>query len=243
MNTNNLYIDKCEFLNNKCNIDHCCPFKIKVRNLLFINNSAFVNNSGFYSGGLGIYQVNNLFIINSKFIANHAVYFGGAISVKICDNVSILNTIFTNNSARYYRGGAVKLGSSDIVEIINCTFTNNSTPSKVSGGAIYVVHPMKQMTPILIRNTTFLNNYVGALEVRQRTLSIEDSSFIENFGHNVLLAIQSNLTLRQVTFYQNKGCIRAFSSIVNIAGMVALRDNTGGAICAVRSHIYIDSTE
>ena len=240
--TNNMYINKCEFLNNKCiNCSYSQDlFNINVRDLLFIKNSTFVNNSGI----IMIYLATTLFITSSEFIANLAKGFGGVIVISNGDTVSIVDTVFTDNRVHYARG-VVVFGLSGNIEIINCTFTNNSAPSKGSGGAISVEHQViqKQMTSIYIRNTIFLNNDDGTLVVHQRIVSIEDCSFIENLADRVLTATQSTLTLRRVTFYQNKGCIYTFNSKVDIAGRVTFRGNTGGAICAIQSQVYINSTE
>ena len=260
--TDYLYMNSCEFVDNKIQFDYYFQNTIEIDfgYLAYISNSVFVDNHSESGGGIKInsYRGGHASITNCEFTSNVADEDGGALMVPTAGNITIVGTTFKNNSAKL--GGAIHIMKNAYFKVVNCEFINNHASHKRTGGAIFtdasdertrdyfIDAPDKGLTGILIiTGTKFINNSgSGAMTVHRRRGSIANTSFINNradTNHKILTIIQSTLKLRQLTFSENKGFIYSINSKLDITGQVILSGNDGGAINAVQSQIYINSTE
>ncbi len=196
----------------------------------------FTNNKASqYGGAIGIYS-GNVSISNSELTNNSADY-GGAIDV-VSGSVSISNSQLTNNRADK-NGGAISVTSGS-VSISNGELTNNS--ADYDGGAINV-----DSGSVSISNSELTNNVAnegGAINVfLSSTLIINNTEITNNILLGSLNISQSKVTFTGMNIVIN-GPIYAFNSRVEFNGSTTLSNNRGelgGAICAVRSAIYINS--
>ena len=245
-----LRINNSKFVYNKHYFVKYLEGFIRVYDTLYIENSTFASNYGSSGGGIRINAKERgvIYIVRSEFTSNSADQYGGAIYIISAAEIAILDSTFSNNTAE--RGGAIYVLWNKDFKVFNCTFISNSALHDRSGGAIFVDSPMRPFVLVgatLIRDSSFTNNFgSGATTFLQNRVSIKNTSFIGNQANNhsrILTVIQSTLVLMRVTFHQNRGYIYSYSSRVDVIGSVILSDNTGGAICAVQSQLYINSTE
>ena len=254
-----LSIIQCTFTNNHGGIG--IIYDGIARSSALITDCDFIANHGTNSGGaIGIGGIRKktvatycqrtsclINIINCKFIGNQANGFGGAICIWHQMSITIQASTFTRNTAK--QGGAIQMLNYGHLEIFNSIFTNNYATHKKSGGVVSTeaVTGSSDTGILTLRNTNFSNNSgSGALTVFGTRASIENTNFTNNRADNrlsILTALASTVTLTQVTFKQNEGYIYTFNSRLDITGQVTLSSNIGGAIRAVQSQVYINSTK
>ena len=241
-NTHSMSIIDCKFIDN-ANSDTTSAAAVAVevvRNILYVNESIFVNNLG---GGILVDAFGSefIYITNCMFSNNRSPLGCGGISVAKAIDIRIVGCIFTNNTGLL--GGAVKIysDSRDQFTMDNCIFADNFALNEWSGGALF-----SRESSVTIKNTVFTNNYgADVVTIIQSAVKIENTTFIQNnaSNHRVLTLLQSSLTLKQFNFNYNQGYIYLFSDQVYVMGETTLKKNTGGAIRAIQSKIYIHGTE
>ena len=183
--TGNVYVDNCIFINNTAlnntNGGAISNYGNETnRSYLFVNNSLFVGNHADHDGGAvtTCYAVSDIY--NSVFINNSAVRDGGAIRVSIYGYGKVQDCIFLENHAdewagAYYswagnssidrcifmnntagtNGGAVMVSGS--LNLTNSIISNNSGGS--TGGSFYIQQPMfDAVTVINVNNNIITNN-------------------------------------------------------------------------------------
>ena len=248
--TNQLSFIDSKVLNNEC--DRFSPASLAATDSLQISGSTFNGNRGFASGGISIYPDGNMgkvHINDCTFTANYADSGGGAISFQNAppyqniEIVTIVGTTFTNNTSR--SGGTVIICND--FEIVNCTFLNNYALVKYSSTISICSLEDPQLKTVYFRNTMFTNNTgASVMSIYGSRAYMENTSFIGNSANKnsrVLVVSQSSLIVRQFTFSYNKGYAYFFNSRLDITGPMRLTGNTNGAILAVQSRVYTNSTE
>ena len=248
LRTNYLYISNCEF-DGIVFAPVFNSFRIVFNYLLYISDSTFKKSRGRSGGAVNIEPVMNglIYITSCQFMENHADDSGGALYIAGAANITIFGSIFVRNDAEH--GGAINVPRNNYLEITNCTFTANSAWGGIewSGGAIFTnSFDTKLLGVVVIRNTVFTSNFgTGAATFFRNRVSIENTTFVDNQAdnHRVLTVLQSTLIFEHIIFNGNRGSVYSFSSRVDMIGPVSLHGNTGGAIHAVQSQIYINSTK
>lgn len=135
-NESGLYIDKCDFSENKT--DNSGGAMANFKSSLTISNSTFTDNNAYYyyymvGNGGGIYNLySNNTITDSKFYRNNALYSGGGI-FNNGGNLFISNSIFAENKTDKNHGGAIFTRDTQFT-LDNGTFNNNTALR--SGGGI-----------------------------------------------------------------------------------------------------------
>ena len=238
---------KCLLLTN-CKFEDCITLTnkyttVNVNNFeqVFINDSIMVNNYGSRGGGISLNFGKDIYITNCTFVGNHAGYGGALYSIQTY-NLTILGSTFTSNSAE--KGGAIKISNYKRLKIINCLFSNNYGKNEA---AVSMETETGKYSTTSISGTHFLNNSGSdPITIVESSTTIENTHFAYNQAdtkNHVITLLHSSVTLERATFTENKGHIYSFHSRVDITGPVIFSDNSGGALCAVQSQIYINSTE
>ena len=236
---NYLYIIDCEYIDN-INTDSIPTVVVEVDYETRVYNSTFISNLG---GGISVFALYGGFvnITNCDFTNNSGIVDSGGISVVKAIGITIQDCTFTNNTAEL--GGAIKIYTdwSNHLNIISCTFTGNYVPNEWAGSAIFIRESYTTVQDTVL----YSNSGADVLTIIQGTLNIQNTSITHNYATNyrVVTTLQSSLTLKQVTFNNNRGYIYPFNSRVNIMGPVTLSGNTGGAIRAIQSQIFIYQRE
>ena len=211
------------FNSNFSNINS--PFIVRIEKeagSVYINESSFLNNNG--SPILINARKSQAFITGCEFTSNFAKWLGGAITS--LSGISVItNSSFTNNTGPW--GWAVFMRNS-YCEILGCVFKNNF-PFKKTGATI-VIESKDEQTSAFFKDI-ILTSYSGsgAVQLIGSRLNIERTIFI-------------NKKSEKVDVTEAKACIYTFNSRVDITGPLTISDNIGGAIRAVQSQIYINST-
>ena len=222
--TSRLYMTNNKLIDNEC-YSNILAFDDGIDSHININNSTFINN--IVEGGIVIraHQFIQIFITKCKVTGNHggAIYFYSIRKSK----VKISDSIFTDNTAKF--GGAIYIRS--YYEVVNCFFENNFVADE--SGAVFFSDsflPTKYYTSVF-KNSIFARNFgAGVVTIFGNKVRMDNTSFFSN----------GKLTIRSVTL---RSCIYLFNSRLNIVGPVTLNGNIGGAVHAIQSQIYINSTK
>ena len=199
-----------------------------VENCNFTNNTASNSGGAICFGSPGTtHEVRNCnFTANQASRKGGAIYFGSSGSVENCN--------FTNNSANF--GGAIYFEYGSTHEVRNCNFTNNTASDR--GGAVYFVgngtvtncnftgnnattgsaiyfYKYYSTDTLTISNSTFLNNRANA-EALEVTKNENNITITFTGNDNLLNAICSRndaeVTFTNVTYWSAKGIANTGSS-------------------------------
>ena len=137
--TGNVYVDNCIFINNTAlsdtNAGAISNYGTKKnRGYLFVNNSVFLNNHADHDGGAVTTCYANSDIYNSVFINNSACRDGGAIRVSVFGYGNVQDCIFMYNHADEWGGAYYSWSGESNIE--RCIFMNNT--GGTNGGAVMV---------------------------------------------------------------------------------------------------------
>lgn len=127
---------------------------VYVDNCIFINNTALSNtNAGAISNYGDEEHRSYLFVNNSLFLGNYADHDGGAVTTCYADS-DIYNSVFINNSARLDGGAIMVSGNLNLTESIIVNNTADET-----GGSFYIQQPMfDTKTVIKVEGNIITNN-------------------------------------------------------------------------------------
>ena len=139
METGNVYVDNCIFINNTAledtNAGAISNYGTNEhRGYLFVNNSLFINNHADHDGGAITTCYANSDIYNCVFINNSAHRDGGAIRVSIFGYGNVQDCIFMFNHADEWGGAYYSWSGESNIE--RCIFMNNTAGT--NGGAVMV---------------------------------------------------------------------------------------------------------
>lgn len=154
--TGNVYVDNCIFINNtalvKTNAGAISNYGDEEhKSYLFVNNSLFLGNHVDHDGGAVTTCYANSDIYNSVFINNSARRDGGAIRVSIFGYGNVQDCIFIYNHADEWGGAYYSwAGNSNIKR---CIFLNNTAGT--NGGAVMVSGNLNLTDSIIINNTAY----------------------------------------------------------------------------------------
>jgi hypothetical protein len=122
-----------------------------------------------------ISAVANLILEDSVFQSDEPFY------IQSTTNIQIINSTFTRSSR-----GVLSIFSPVAVLIRNCTFSDNIQASRPSNGLVSISGRLS--TSVTFESTIFKNNHMtgrgatGAFRGSGHTLTVVDSTFIENSG-------------------------------------------------------------
>ena len=198
INTGNLSIGNCHFMDNKSDSRGSCLY-CGPRTKIYISNSKFFNNQSDSSGCIHNFNA-NLEISDSKFYDNYVKTFASVIINHRMGILLIKNTVFKNNNS--VRGGAIlNFGK---CEIFNSLFKNNSTSN--DGGAIN----NQPKSFLNISNTNFIENECGGnggAVINFSRANFDNVQFLRNSSKNLAGAIsnqkKSSLTISNSAFAHN----------------------------------------
>ena len=151
--TGNVYVDNCIFINNTA-LDETNAGAIsnygtkKDRGYLFVNNSFFMNNHADHDGGAITTCYANSDIYNCVFINNTAVRDGGAIRVSVYGYGNVQDCIFMFNHADEWGGAYYSWSGESNIE--RCIFMNNTAGT--NGGAVMVSGNINIEDSIIVNN-------------------------------------------------------------------------------------------
>lgn len=151
--TGNVYVDNCIFINNTAlsdtNAGAISNYGTKKnKGYLLVNNSLFVNNHADHDGGAITTCYANSDIYNCVFINNSAHRDGGAIRVSVFGYGNVQDCIFMFNHADEW-GGAYYSWSGES-NIKRCIFLNNTAGT--NGGAVMVSGNINIESTIIANN-------------------------------------------------------------------------------------------
>ena len=151
--TGNVYVDNCIFINNtaldKTNAGAISNYGTKEnRGYLFVNNSLFLNNHADHDGGAITTCYANSDIYNCVFINNTAIRDGGAIRVSIKGYGNVQDCIFMFNHADEWGGAYYSWSGESNIE--RCIFMNNTAGT--NGGAVMVSGDINLQDSIIVNN-------------------------------------------------------------------------------------------
>ena len=151
--TGNVYVDECIFINNTAlndtNAGAISNYGTKKnRGYLLVNNSLFINNHADHDGGAITTCYADSDIYNSVFINNSAHRDGGAIRVSVFGYGNVENCIFMFNHADEWGGAYYSWSGESNIE--NCIFMNNTAGT--NGGAVMVSGNINLENSIIINN-------------------------------------------------------------------------------------------
>jgi predicted outer membrane repeat protein len=154
--TGNVYVDNCIFINNTALSDTnggaISNYGTKEnRGYLFVNNSLFVNNHADHDGGAIATHYAHSDIYNCVFINNSACRDGGAVRVSVFAYGNVQDCIFMFNHADEWGGAYYSWSGESNIE--RCIFMNNSAGT--NGGAVMV------SGNINLQDSIIVNNYGG----------------------------------------------------------------------------------
>lgn len=203
----------------------------------FTANESPVDSSGGGGGG-GIYVKGTLFVSGSAFVDNYSDMPGGAIFV--AGHATIVGSEFGNNGVDTFSGGAIAAGS--VLTVTESNFVDGFAP--FGGAAIFMQFGA---TAALVEDTVFESNDSdgsgGAIETQGASLTVRDSSFLNNQARarggaiSVSAFPTTTLLVEDSTFTGNQAlglnCV-TFSQICT--------NGEGGAIASSASTIIRRST-
>ena len=151
--TGNVYVDNCIFINNtalkETNAGAISNYGTKQnRGYLFVNNSLFMNNHADHDGGAITTCYANSDIYNCIFINNTAVRDGGAIRVSVYGYGNVQDCIFMFNHADEWGGAYYSWSGESNIE--RCIFMNNTAGT--NGGAVMVSGNINLQDSIIVNN-------------------------------------------------------------------------------------------
>lgn len=151
--TGNVYVDNCIFINNtalkETNAGAISNYGTKQnRGYLFVNNSLFLNNHADHDGGAITTCYANSDIYNCVFINNTAVRDGGAIRVSVYGYGNVQDCIFMFNHADEWGGAYYSWSGESNIE--RCIFMNNTAGT--NGGAVMVSGNINIQDSIIMNN-------------------------------------------------------------------------------------------
>ena len=151
--TGNVYVDNCIFINNtalsKTNAGAISNYgNMDFKSYLFINNTLFLNNHATHDGGAVTTCYASSDIYNCVFINNSANRDGGAIRVSVAGYGNVEDCIFIYNHADEW-GGAYYSWSGES-NIKRCIFLNNTAGT--NGGAVMVSGNINLEQSIIVNN-------------------------------------------------------------------------------------------
>ena len=154
--TGNVYVDECIFINNTAledtNAGAISNYGTKKnRGYLFVNNTLFINNHADHDGGAITTCYADCDIYNCVFINNSAHRDGGAIRVSVFGYGNVQDCIFMFNHADEWGGAYYSWSGESNIE--KCIFLNNTAGT--NGGAVMV------SGNINIENSIIANNDGG----------------------------------------------------------------------------------
>ena len=153
METGNVYVDNCIFINNTAledtNAGAISNYGTNEhRGYLFVNNSLFINNHADHDGGAITTCYANSDIYNCVFINNSAHRDGGAIRVSIFGYGNVQDCIFMFNHADEWGGAYYSWSGESNIE--RCIFMNNTAGT--NGGAVMVSGNINIEKSIIVNN-------------------------------------------------------------------------------------------
>lgn len=151
--TGNVYVDECIFINNTAlndtNAGAISNYGTKKnRAYLFVNNSIFINNHADHDGGAITTCYADSEIYNCVFINNSAHRDGGAIRVSVFGYGNVENCIFMFNHADEWGGAYYSWSGESNIE--KCIFMNNTAGT--NGGAVMVSGNINLENSIIVNN-------------------------------------------------------------------------------------------
>ncbi|MGN0177487.1 MAG: hypothetical protein ACI389_06615 [Methanobrevibacter sp.] len=153
INTGNVYVDNCRFINNTALNDTNAGAisnygNATHRGYLFVNNSLFLNNHADHDGGAVTTCYADSDMYNCIFINNTAVRDGGAIRVSVYGYGHVEDCIFMYNHADEWGGAYYSWSGTS--KINRCIFMNNTAGT--NGGAIMVSGNLDLQNSIIVNN-------------------------------------------------------------------------------------------
>lgn len=155
METGNVYVDNCIFINNTA---------LNNTNAGAISNYGDRENKGYLS------------VSNSLFLNNHADHDGGAITTCYAKS-DIINCVFINNSA-HRDGGAIRVSVYGYGNVQDCIFMFNHADEW--GGAYYSWSGESNIERCIFMNNTAGTN--GGAVMVSGNINIQDSIIVNNNG-------------------------------------------------------------
>lgn len=154
METGNVYVDNCIFINNTAlgdtNAGGISNYGNKThKGYLFVNNTLFVNNHADHDGGAVTTCYASCDIYNSVFIGNSAHRDGGAVRVSVEGYGNVQDCIFMYNHADEWGGAYYSWAGESNIE--RCIFLNNTAGT--NGGAVMVSGNLNLANSIIVNNT------------------------------------------------------------------------------------------
>ncbi|MBO7212507.1 MAG: hypothetical protein J6V44_16110 [Methanobrevibacter sp.] len=152
--TGNVYVDNCIFINNTAlNVTNGGAISNygneTDRSYLFVNNSLFIGNHADHDGGAVTTCYASSDIYNSVFINNSAHRDGGAIRVSIFGYGNVQDCIFMYNHADEWAGAYYSWAGNSSID--RCIFINNTAGT--NGGAVMVSGSLNLTNSIIVNNT------------------------------------------------------------------------------------------
>ena len=152
--TGNVYVDNCIFINNTAlsvtNGGAISNYGNETdRSYLFVNNSLFIGNHADHDGGAVTTCYASSDIYNSVFINNSARRDGGAIRVSVFGYGNVQDCIFMYNHADEWAGAYYSWAGNSSLD--RCIFINNTAGT--NGGAIMVSGSLNLTNSIIVNNT------------------------------------------------------------------------------------------
>ena len=152
--TGNVYVDNCIFINNTAlnntNGGAISNYGNETnRSYLFINNSLFLGNHADHDGGAVTTCYARSDIYNSLFMNNSAVRDGGAIRVSVFGYGQVCNCTFMYNHADEWAGAYYSWAGNSSID--RCIFMNNTAGT--NGGAIMVSGSLNLTNSVIVNNT------------------------------------------------------------------------------------------
>ena len=182
METGNVYVDNCIFINNTAlNVTNGGAISNygneTDRSYLFVNNSLFIGNHADHDGGAvtTCYAVSDIY--NSVFINNSARRDGGAIRVSIFGYGSVQDCIFMYNHADEWAGAYYSWAGNSSID--RCIFINNTAGT--NGGAVMVSGSLNLTNSIIVNNTASATG--GSFYIQQPMF---DAKTIINVKNNII---------------------------------------------------------
>ena len=220
----NLYVNKCEFIDN---IATECGGAIFSIGKLTIKDSTFTGNSAKDTGGAVYITKGHLSITNSKFKNNYiesgkSVGYGGALGI-LKSSSQITGTTFKSNgciskslkshskATKYkFNGGAIAYSDGTSHYLTDCTFYGNK--ASTHGGSIFVA----RTNSLKINKCNFNKNRAvyedgGAISFAGKKMAVTNTKFTNNLAFEDGGAIDSYsmtgkkiyITIKKSTFESN----------------------------------------
>ncbi len=177
--TGNVYVDNCIFINNTALNDTNGGAISNYgndtdRSYLFVNNSLFIGNHADHDGGAITTCYAKSDIYNSVFINNSARRDGGAIRVSVFGYGNVQDCIFMYNHADEWAGAYYSWAGNSSLD--RCIFINNTAGT--NGGAIMVSGSLNLTNSIIVNNTA--DETGGSFYIQQPMFDAKTVIKVEN---------------------------------------------------------------